>query len=281
MILLYFYFPPQGGNKNREESLYQFTSRREYMSGHSHWATIRRKKGAADAKRGQVFTRLAREIVIAAREGGGDPDSNMRLAYAIDRARAQNMPKDNIERAVKRGTGDAKEGIIFEEVIYEGYAQHGVALLIAVVTDNRNRAVAEIRHILNRLGGSMAEAGAVSWQFKRISYFTFPLENHNQDDIFELAVEAGADDVIFDDGTAEIIGPVEAFKEIGDRLKTAQIHPEEAELRYSPNNELELSPDQTVQVLKGIEALEELDDVQNVYSTLAISEEALAQLEEA
>ena len=129
------------------------------MSGHSHWATIRRKKGAADAKRGQIFTRLAREIVIAAREGGGDPGANIRLAYAIERARAQNMPKDNIERAIKRGTGDSKEGSALEEVMYEGYGPHGVALLLSCVTDNRNRAVAEIRHILNRSGGSMAEAG--------------------------------------------------------------------------------------------------------------------------
>ena len=251
------------------------------MSGHSHWATIRRKKGAADAKRGQIFTRLAREIVIAAREGGGDPDSNIRLAYAIDRARAQNMPKDNIERAIKRGTGESKEGNAYEEVIYEGYAPHGTALMIACVTDNRNRAVAEIRHVLNRIGGSMAEAGSVTWQFKRISYFSFPLEGHNPDDIFELAVEAGADDVIFEDGTVEIFGPIEVFKEISDRLKSSKIHPEEAELRYSANNEIELSIEETLQVYKGVEALEELDDVQAVYSNLALSSEVLAHLEEA
>lgn len=251
------------------------------MSGHSHWATIRRKKGAADAKRGQVFTRLAREIVIAAREGGGDPDSNIRLAFAMERARAQNMPKDNIERAVKRGTGESKEGNAFEEVMYEGYAQHGIALMISVVTDNRNRAVAETRHVLNRVGGSMAEAGSVAWQFKRISYFAFPQEKHNQDELFELAVEAGADDVIFDGGTVEILGPVEAFKEISDRLKVAHIHPEEAELRYTPTNEIELTQDETLQVLRTIENLEDLDDIQAVYSNLAISEEVLAHLEEA
>ena len=132
------------------------------MSGHSHWATIRRKKGAADAKKGQVFTRLAREIVMAAREGGGDPDSNIRLAYAIEKARASNMPKDNIERAIKRGTGELKEGNALEDVIYEGYAQHGVALMITCLTENRNRTVAEIRHILSRSGGSMADAGSVA-----------------------------------------------------------------------------------------------------------------------
>ena len=251
------------------------------MSGHSHWATIRRKKGAADAKRGQVFTRLAREIVIAAREGGGDPNSNIRLQYAIERARAQNMPKDNIERAIKRGTGESKEGNAIEEVVYEGYAPHGIALMISCVTDNRNRAVSEVRHVLNRSGGSMAEAGSVAWQFRRISYFSFPLDKHDPDKLFELAVEAGADDVTFDDGTVEIIGPVELFKEISNQLVAAKIHPEEAELRFIPNNEVELPTDETLQVLKVVEALEDLDDVQSVYSTMAISNEVIARLEEA
>lgn len=251
------------------------------MSGHSHWATIRRKKGAADAKRGQVFTRLAREIVIAAREGGGDPSTNYRLQYAVEKARAQNMPKDGIDRAIKRGTGESKEGNVFEEVTYEGYAPHGVALLIACVTDNRNRAVAEIRHVLNRTGGNMAEAGSVAWQFKHISYFSFPLGDHDTDKIFELAVEAGADDVTFDNDTVEIFGPVEAFKEISEGIRKAKIHPEEAELRYVPNNEIELGIEQTMQIFKLIEALEELDDVQNVFSSMHVSDEAWAALEEA
>ena len=251
------------------------------MSGHSHWATIRRKKGAADAKRGQVFTRLAREITIAAREGGGDPDSNVRLQYAIDRARAQNMPKDNIERAIKRGTGESKEGGSLEQVMYEGYGPHGMAMMIEVVTDNRNRAVAEIRHVLNRYNGSMAEAGSVAWQFKRISYFSFPSVGHDSDAVFELAVEAGADDVVFDHDTVEIIGPVEAFKDISDRLKFAKIHPDDAELRMIPNNELSLTTDETLQGLKVIESLEELDDVQAVFHNLLMSEEVLAQFEEA
>ena len=251
------------------------------MSGHSHWATIRRKKGAADAKRGQVFTRLAREIVIAAREGGGDPDSNMRLQFAVDRARANNMPKDNIERAIKRGTGDSKEGNAYEEGTYEGYAPHGIALMIAVVTDNRNRSVAEIRHLLSRSGGSMAEAGSVAWQFKRIAFFGFDQGNHDQDKIFELAVEAGADDVTFDNGWVEIVAPVEAFKAISDALKASKINPEEAELRMSPLNETQLDDSDTIQVMKMIESLEELDDVQSVYSNLSISESVLAQLEEA
>jgi YebC/PmpR family DNA-binding regulatory protein len=251
------------------------------MSGHSHWATIRRKKGAADAKRGQVFTRLAREIVIAAREGGGDPSSNIRLQYAIDRAKASNMPKDNIERAIRRGTGEDKDAAAFEEILYEGYGPHGIALLISCVTDNRNRTVAELRHVLNRMGGSLGESGSVSWQFKRVSYFAFPLDKHDSDKIFELALEAGADDVTFDDDLAEIFGEVEVFKEISDELKSAKIVPDEAELRFIPNMETELSEDQTMQVLRLIDVLEELDDVQDVYSNLAISDSMMRQLEAA
>jgi YebC/PmpR family DNA-binding regulatory protein len=249
------------------------------MSGHSHWATIRRKKGAMDAKRGQLFTRLAREITIAARDGGGDPNSNLRLQYAVDRARAQNMPKDKIEKAIKRGTGELREGAQLEEITYEGYAPHGIAMMISCVTDNRNRAVAEIRHVLNRMGGNMGEAGSVAWQFTRSSYFSFPAECCDPDDVFELAVEAGADDIDFDEETIEIFGPVDVFKEVSDRLKEANIAPEEAELRMIPNNMMELPAHETVQVVKLIEALEDLDDVQDVYSTLVISDEAMAQLE--
>ncbi len=251
------------------------------MSGHSHWATIRRKKGAADAKRGQVFTRLAREIVIAAREGGGDPDTNVGLQLAIERARAQNMPKDNIERAIKRGTGDSKEGSTLDEVFYEGYAPHGIALMVSCVTDNRNRTVSEIRHLLTRHGGTMAEAGAVGWQFKRSAYFSFPMNGKDPDKIFELAVESGADDVTFEDGEAEIIGPVESFKTIADSLRAAGIQPDEAGLKMLPTNEIELNPDETMQVLRLIEALEELDDVHDVFSNLHISRDVMAQLEEA
>jgi len=251
------------------------------MSGHSHWATIRRKKGAADAKRGQLFTRLAREIVIAAREGGGDPNANTALLYAIDRARASNMPKDNIERAIKRGTGELKEGNAIEEINYEGYAPNGIALVISCVTDNRNRAVADIRHVLNRYGGSMAEAGSVAWQFKRSAFFAFSPEGRDADSVFELAVDAGAGDVNIEDDWIEIIGPVESFKSISNRLKEAGIEPEEAEIRMIPNTETELSPEDTVQVIKVIDSLEELDDVHTVYSTLAISDAAMAQLEAA
>jgi YebC/PmpR family DNA-binding regulatory protein len=250
------------------------------MSGHSHWATIRRKKGAADAKRGQVFTRLAREIVLAAREGGGDPDSNVGLAIAIDKARSQNMPKDNIERAIKRGTGDSKEGGTLEQVFYEGYAPHGVAVMVETVTDNRNRAVSDIRHALSRHGGNMAEAGSVAWQFNRIVAFSFPLDDHDPDKIFELAVEAGAEDVTFDT-EVEITGPLESFKSISESLRAAKIKPDEAGLRMVPTNEIELSDENTMQVLKLVETLEEMDDVQNVYHNMKVSDAVWAQLEEA
>ncbi len=251
------------------------------MSGHSHWATIRRKKGAADAKRGQVFTRLAREIVLAARLGGGDPETNVRLQLAIQKARAGNMPKDNIERAIRRGAGDEKEGAALEEIFYEGYAPHGIALMISCVTENRNRTVADVRHLLNRYGGSLAEAGAVGWQFSRKCYFNMTREGKDADAVFEVGVEAGADDVVIDDDSIEIIGPVEAFKTISDGLKAAGIEPDDAGLKMVPNNEIELSPEDTVQVLRLIEVIEELDDVQEVFSNMAITEEALAQLENA
>ncbi len=249
------------------------------MSGHSHWATIRRKKGAEDAKRGKLFTRLSREITMAAREGGGDPDTNPRLALAIANAKSNNMPKDRIERAIKRGTGEDKDAAALEQIMYEGYAPHGVALMIECVTDNRNRSVSEVRHILNKLGGSMGEMGSVAWQFDRKSYFLFPAEQMDYDTAFELAIEGGADDVTEEDGVIEIIGPVEAYKTLADSLKNAGVTPEEAGLRMMPKQEMTLSLEDTLQVLKVVEALEELDDVQNVYHNLQISDEVMAALD--
>jgi YebC/PmpR family DNA-binding regulatory protein len=249
------------------------------MSGHSKWSTIKRKKGAADAKRGQVFTRVTREIVLAAREGGGDLDANVRLRLAVDKARAVNMPKDNIERAIRRGTGEDKDSAAIEEVTYEGYGPSGVALIIEVVTDNRNRAVADLRHILNKHGGGLGEGGSVAWQFSRQSYFTIPSEGADFDKIFELAVEAGADDVTDDGESIEITGGVTAFRHIMEALRQAGIQPDDAGLKMVPQNELELDTESTTKVMTVIELLEELDDVQNVYSNLHISEAALLQLE--
>ncbi len=249
------------------------------MSGHSKWSTIKRKKGATDAKRGQMFTQLARAITIAAREGGGNPDSNVALRLAVDKARANNMPKDNIERAIHRGTGEDKEGSALEQIAYEGYGPHGVAIMVETVTDNRNRTVADLRHALARAGGSLGEGGSVAWQFTRTAYFVFSAAGHNQDKIFELAVDAGAGDVIFDGDTIEIYGPLESFKTIGDRLKAAGIQVEDAGLRMIPNQEIALSPEETLQVMRLVESLEELDEVQNVFTNLSITDEALAKLE--
>ncbi len=251
------------------------------MSGHSKWSTIKRKKGAADAKRGAVFTRLTREIVMAARDGGGDLNGNFRLRLAVDKARAENMPKDNIERAIHRGTGEDKDAAAFEQVMYEGYAPHGVAVMVECVTDNRNRTVAELRHALTKAGGNMGELGSVAWQFERVAYFAFPSSAMNYDKAFELGIEAGANDVVEDNGIIEVIGPVETFKDVADRLHAAGVKADEAGLRMIPKQELELNLDQTVHVMKALESIEELDDVQNVFSNLKMSEEALAALEAA
>ena len=248
------------------------------MSGHSKWSTIKRKKAATDAKRGQRFTRVAKEISVAAREGGGDSTSNFKLRLALERARMSNMPKDNIERAIKRGTGEDKSGIVFEEVSYEGYLQHGVALIVEAVTDNRNRAVAGLRHVLNRVGGSLGESGSVAWQFERNAYFGFVPHEHGEDELLDLAIESGANDMQYSDDLAEIFAPVEAFKDISDALESIGIVPDEAMLRMEPTNLLDLSSTDTLQVMKTIEQIEELDDVQNVYSNLNVTESAISAL---
>lgn len=251
------------------------------MSGHSHWATNKRKKGASDAKRGQLFTRLAREISMAARESGGDPDTNFRLRIAFDKARAVNMPKESIDRAIKRGTGEDKSGVVIEKITYEGYAPHGVALMIDCLTENRNRTISELRHTLSRSGGNVAEMGSVAWQFDRVAYFSVAAEGVNYDKLFELAVEGGANDVKQDGEYYEIIAPVEAFKTLSDRLDKEKIEPEERELRMIPKQELALGVDDTLKVMRVIEEVEDLEDVESVYSNLNISEEALAALESA
>jgi YebC/PmpR family DNA-binding regulatory protein len=251
------------------------------MSGHSKWSTIKRKKGAADAKRGAVFTRITRELVMAARDGGSDPDSNFRLRLAVDKARSVNMPKDNIERAVKRGAGEDKDAAVFEELVLEGYGPHGSALMVSCVTDNRNRTVADLRHAFSKSGGNMAEAGAVGWQFDRKSYFAFPSSQLSYEKAFDLAVVAGADDVVDGGDVIEMFGPVEAFKTLADALHQVGVQPEEAGLRMIPKQEIELDTEDTLSVLKMIETIEDLDDVQDVYHNVRVSDEALAALETA
>lgn len=244
------------------------------MSGHSKWSTIKRKKGATDAKRGQVFTRLSKEISVAAR-AGGDAETNFRLRLAVEKASAANMPKDNIQRAIKRGTGEDKDGTILEQVTYEGYAQHGVALMIETVTDNRNRAVAELRHILTRSGGNLGESGSVAWQFENVAYFAFPVSNRSEEELFDIVVDAGAEDLTYSDEIVEVFASVESFKSVSDALELNDIAPDEAMLRMEPKNMVELSPSETAQVMKIIESVEELDDVQNVYTNLEVTVEAL------
>ncbi len=248
------------------------------MSGHSKWSTIKHKKAQTDARRGAVYTKLAREIQIAAREGGGDPDANIGLRLAIDRAKAANMPSSNIERAIKRGTGEDRDAAAMEQILYEGYAPHGIAVLLNCITDNRNRTVADIRHLLTKHGGSMGQEGSVSWQFTRKAFFTIPVDQASFDDLFEVAAESGAEDVLEDGEYYEIVGPVEVFKTIHDQLKAASIQPESSGLRMDPNQEIELDLEKTIQVMRIIDSLEELDDVQEVYSNLKITDEALAGL---
>ncbi len=245
------------------------------MSGHSKWSTIKHKKAATDKKRGKLFTRLAKDITIAAREGGGDPEFNTALALAIDKAKAANMPKDNIERAIKRGTGELEGGQL-EQNLYEAYGPQGVGILIEVVTDNRNRSVAELRHAVTKYGGNMAESGAVSWQFTRKGYLAVE-GDYDEDDLFLEAAEAGADDVEFGE-VAEVYVELEAFQAVRQALKDAGYQIVEASVIYDPNNTVELSLDESVQVMKFIEAVEDVDDVQNVYSTLEISDDAIAAL---
>ncbi len=250
------------------------------MSGHSKWSTIKHKKAATDAKRGKIFTRLAREITLAAREGGGNPDVNFSLRLAVDKAKSANMPKDNIERAIKRGTGELK-GEELSEVTYEGYAPNGVALLLQVVTDNKNRAVANVRRIITRQGGTLADAGAVAWQFDRKGYIGIAPDGVDQDTLFEVAVEAGAEDVVFGDDLIEVYAELENFQAVRQALQEAGIHFETAELAMIPKTTMQLGEKETLQVMGVIEALEELDDVQQVYSNLNISDEVMAKYEAA
>jgi YebC/PmpR family DNA-binding regulatory protein len=248
------------------------------MSGHSKWSTIKHKKAQADARRGAIYTKLAKEIQIAAREGGGDPVVNFGLRLAIDRAKSANMPNSNIERAIKRGTGEDKDAATMEKIYYEGYAPNGVAVILNCITDNRNRTVADIRHVLTKHGGSMGQEGSVSWQFTRKSFFNIPTNQATYDDLFEIAADSGADDVLEEADYFEIIGPSDAFKTIFDELKAASIVPDDSGLRMDPNQEIELNLEDTVQVMKVIDILEELDDVQEVYSNLRITDEALEGL---
>jgi YebC/PmpR family DNA-binding regulatory protein len=241
------------------------------MSGHSKWATIKHAKGAADAKRGQIFTKLIKEISIAARMGGGSPDSNPRLRTAILKARGANRPKDNIDRAIKKGTGEL-EGVNYEELVYEAYAPGGVAIFIEVLTDNKNRAAADIRNMLTRAGGQLATAGSVSRLFKRQGIITVDGEKYTEDEIMEIAIEGGAEDVSLSDGIIEITTAPEDFEAVLNAINDKQIETMSAEVSMVADVEVALEADAVGKVIKLIDRLEENEDVQNVYSNLEIPE---------
>ncbi|MCL2186645.1 MAG: YebC/PmpR family DNA-binding transcriptional regulator [Treponema sp.] len=239
------------------------------MSGHSKWATIKHAKGAADAKRGQMFTKLIKEISIAARMGGGSLDGNPRLRTAIIKARAANMPKDNIDRAIKKGTGEL-EGVNYEELVYEAFAPGGVAIFIEVLTDNKNRAAADIRNILTRAGGQLATTGSVSRLFRRQGVITMDGEKYTEDQVMEVAIEGGAEDVQLSSGIIEVTTAPEDFETVLNALQEKEFETMSAEVSMVADAEVTLDNDGTAKALKLIDKLEENDDVQNVYTNIAI-----------
>ena len=245
------------------------------MSGHSKWATIRRKKGALDAKRGKLFTKLIKEITIAARDGGSDPNGNPRLRLAVDNAKAANMPADNIDRAIKKATGEL-EGVNYVEITYEGYGPAGVAILAEVVTDNKNRAVAEVRHIFSKCGGSMAESGSVAWMFERKGVITIPKEDKTEDEIMEIIVDAGADDLRTEGDYFEVYTAVESFEPVRRTVVDKKIKTENASIQWIAKNMINVTGEDAEKVMKLIEMLEDNDDVQNVYSNADIDESMLS-----
>lgn len=248
------------------------------MSGHSKWASIKHKKAATDAKRGKVFSKLSKEIMVAAREGGGDPDTNIRLRTLLDTARAANMPLDNVERAVKKGTGEL-EGVRFEESQYAGYAPGGVAVLLDVLTDNKNRTSSEIRTIFNKNNGNLAEVSNVAWMFNRVGYFVVKAEDISEDELLAIALDAGAEDMEPADGAYEIRAPVESFGAVSDALRQRGIQPVAAEVTYLPQNTVPIDDPKTAKaVLRLLEIVEDHDDVQHVYANFDIPEEIAAQV---
>lgn len=244
------------------------------MSGHSKWATIKRKKAALDAKKGKIFTKLIKEITIAARQGGGDPAGNPRLRLAIDNAKAENMPADNIERAIKKATGEL-EGVTYYELTYEGYGPAGVAMLVEVATDNKNRTVAEVRHLFSKHGGSLGETGSVAWMFERKGVITIPKQDKSEDDILAIVLDAGADDLQTEEDFYEITTSVENFEPVRKALQENNLKVDNASLQWIAKNTIEVKGEDAEKVMKLIEALEDSDDVQNVYSNADIDEASI------
>ena len=247
------------------------------MAGHSHWANIAHKKGAADKKRGKLFGKLSRAIIVAAQSGGGDPTTNLALRYAIDKARKNSMPKDNIERAIKKGTGEGGDAN-YEEVVYEGYGPEGVAVLCDILTENRNRTAAEIRKIFEVHGGNLGSTNCVAWMFDRKGLFVVPGDNVEEDKVFEIAIEAGADDVNQSGGNFEVTCAVDSFQDVNDALEAAQIPTDVAELSRIASNTVDLDAGGGRKVLKLMEALEDQDDVQTVTANFNIPDEIMEEV---
>ena len=244
------------------------------MAGHNKWSKIKRKKGVADARRSKVWARITRDIMIAAREGGGDPGMNPRLALSVDKAKDENMPKDNIERAIKRGTGEI-EGADYEEVVYEGYAPGGVAVLVETLTDNTNRTVADLRAIFSKAGGTLGQSGSVAYLFDRKGMLEIPAEGHDEMELFDLVAEAGAEDLKQDDGQFIVTTSVDDFGSVQSALEARGIEASEAGLVRIPTTNLSLPADQTQKVLRLLEAIEEHQDVQEVYTVLDVGDAEL------
>jgi len=249
------------------------------MSGHSKWATIRHKKGAADAKRGKIFTKLIKELMVAARMGGGNPEGNPRLRAALLAAKAENMPKDNIDRAIKKGTGEL-EGVNYEEMMYEGYGPGGVAVLVDIMTDNRNRAASEVRHIFSRNSGNLGEAGCVAWMFNKKGSIVFDKKAIPEEELIELALEAGAEDVKDQEDQFEIITSPEDFANVKAAFDEKGLDYELAEITMSPQTTVRIEDPKTAQqLLRLMDALEDADDVQHVYANFDIPDQIIESLE--
>ena len=256
----------------------QYQKWRFTVSGHSKWSTIKRKKGALDAKRGKIFTRLAKEIIVAAKAGGGDPSGNPRLRTAIASAKSLNMPKDNIEKAIKKGTGEI-EGVIYEECSYEGYGPGGVAILLEVMTDNKNRTLPEIRTAMSKNCGNMGESGSVAWMFDRKGMIIINAADSTEDDLMELTLEAGAEDIITEEEAFEIYTDQNALEDVKKAIEEAGIKVASAEITMKPQNTIKLEGKEAEQMIRLMDVLEDLDDIQKVYANFDISDDVLEAME--
>ncbi len=247
------------------------------MSGHSKWSTIKRKKGATDAKRGKIFSKLIKEITVAARMGGADPDANPRLRTAIATAKTENMPKDNIERAIKKGTG-ALEGVVYEEICYEGYGPGGAAVYVESLTDNKKRTVADIRYLFSKSGGNLGEAGCVAWMFEKKGLFVFEKGDTDEETVMEAVLDSGGEDIRDEESTLEVITAPEDFEAVRKALDDSNVHYLLAELTLVPKSTVKLEDKEAEQMLRLMDGLEDSDDVQKVYSNFDIADKTLEQI---